>query len=577
MSPTDTVQTSRPRGFFLSLEPATLLMALLFGVVALLVLTPLFLMLLNSFQLGRPGEPIVYGLEGWRQAFHDPSMLSALWNTVSLAVTRQAIALVIGVTLAWLIARTDLPWKNGLEFVFWVSFFLPSLPVALGWILLLDDKFGLLNRWLQALPFIENAVFNVYSFWGIVWVHMTTTLGVKVLLLAPAFRNLDATLEESSRSCGASTLGTVFRVVIPLMMPAILVSTILGVIRSMEAFEIELLLGVPIGLYVYSTKIRDMVTYEPPEYAPATALGTMFLVVLLALVAFQRWYVGRKMFRTVTGRGFSTRVVALGRWRWPIFWLVALIAFSVTLTPIIMLGMGTFMRAFGYFDIPNPWTLENWQRVLSDPFLVQSARNTIVVGLGTAGAGVVFYGLIAYVVVKTRFAGRAILDFLSWLPWAIPGILMGLALLWTVFQTRVLLFLYGSVYLLMLALFIKSMPFGVQITKSVLLQIGPELEEAARISGGSWIQCYRRILLPLLTPTFIVVGLVCFMSAARDISTVVLLGSAQSRTMALLALDYAFGGQFERGSVVAFMTSILVIVIAMLARMIGGRVGIGGH
>lgn len=577
MSPTDTVQTSRPRGFFLSLEPATLLMALLFGVVALLVLTPLFLMLLNSFQLGRPGEPIVYGLEGWRQAFHDPSMLSALWNTVSLAVTRQAIALVIGVTLAWLIARTDLPWKNGLEFVFWVSFFLPSLPVALGWILLLDDKFGLLNRWLQALPFIENAVFNVYSFWGIVWVHMTTTLGVKVLLLAPAFRNLDATLEESSRSCGASTLGTVFRVVIPLMMPAILVSTILGVIRSMEAFEIELLLGVPIGLFVYSTKIRDMVTYEPPEYAPATALGTMFLVVLLALVAFQRWYVGRKMFRTVTGRGFSTRVVALGRWRWPIFWLVALIAFSVTLTPIIMLGMGTFMRAFGYFDIPNPWTLENWQRVLSDPFLVQSARNTIVVGLGTAGAGVVFYGLIAYVVVKTRFAGRAILDFLSWLPWAIPGILMGLALLWTVFQTRVLLFLYGSVYLLMLALFIKSMPFGVQITKSVLLQIGPELEEAARISGGSWIQCYRRILLPLLTPTFIVVGLVCFMSAARDISTVVLLGSAQSRTMALLALDYAFGGQFERGSVVAFMTSILVIVIAMLARMIGGRVGIGGH
>ena len=577
MSPTDTVQTSRPRGFSLSLEPATLLMALLFGVVALLVLTPLFLMLLNSFQLGRPGEPIVYGLEGWRQAFHDPSMLSALWNTVSLAVTRQAIALVIGVILAWLIARTDLPWKNGLEFTFWVSFFLPSLPVALGWILLLDDKFGLLNRWLQALPFIKDAVFNVYSFWGIVWVHMTTTLGVKVLLLAPAFRNLDATLEESSRSCGASTLGTVFRVVIPLMMPAILVSTILGVIRSMEAFEIELLLGIPIGLFVYSTKIRDMVSYEPPEYAPATALGTMFLVVLLALVAFQRWYVGRRMFRTVTGRGFSTRVVALGRWRWPIFWLVVLIAFSVTLTPVIMLGMGTFMRAFGYFDIPNPWTLENWQRVLSDPFLVQSVRNTIVVGLGTAGAGVVFYGLIAYVVVKTRFAGRAILDFLSWLPWAIPGILMGLALLWTIFQTRVLLFLYGSVYLLMLALFIKSMPFGVQITKSVLLQIGPELEEAARISGGSWIQCYRRILLPLLTPTFIVVGLVGFMSAARDISTVVLLGSAQSRTMALLALDYAFGGQFERGSVVAFMTSILVIVIAMLARMIGGRVGIGGH
>ena len=577
MSQPSVAQSSRPRGFSLSIEPATVLIALLFGVVAFLVLTPLFLMLLNSFQLGRPGEPIVYGLEGWRQAFSDPSMLSALWNTISLAVTRQAIALVIGVILAWLIARTDLPWKNGLEFMFWISFFLPSLPVALGWMLLLDDKFGLLNRWLEALPFINSAVFNIYSFWGIVWVHMTTTLGVKVLLLAPAFRNLDATLEESSRSCGASTLGTIFRVVVPLMMPAILVSTILGLIRSMEAFEIELLLGVPIGLFVYSTKIRDLVAYEPPEYAPATALGTMFLVVLLALVVFQRWYVGRRMFRTVTGRGFSTRPVSLGRWRWPIFAVVVLIALSVTLTPVIMLAMGTFMRAFGYFDIPNPWTLENWQRVLADPFLIQSVRNTIVVGLGAAFAGVVLYGLIAYVVVKTRFAGRAILDFLSWFPWAIPGILLGLALLWTVFQTKVLLFLYGSVYLLMLALFIKSMPFGVQITKSVLLQIGPELEEAARISGGSWLQCYRRILLPLLAPTFIVVGLVGFMSAARDISTVVLLGSAQSRTMALLALDYAFGGQFERGSVVAFMTSIIVIVTALVARLIGGKVGIGGH
>jgi iron(III) transport system permease protein len=155
--------------------------------------------------------------------------------------------------------------------------------------------------------------------------------------------------------------------------------------------------------------------------------------------------------------------------------------------------------------------------------------------------------------------------------------LIGLALLWTVFETRVLLPLYGSVYLLIIALFIKSMPFGVQIAKSVLVQLGPELEEAARISGGSWLQCYRRVLIPLLTPTFIVVGLLGFISAARDISTVVLLGSSQSRTMALLALDYAFGGQFERGAVVAFLTSLVVIVIALIAHVVGSKVGIGGH
>ena len=566
---------TQPRS--LSIEPATICIAVLFAVVAFLVLTPLFLLLVGSFQLARPGEAPVYGLAGWRRAFSDPSIIQALWNTISLAVVRQSIALVIGVVLAWLIARTDLPWKKSLEFIFWISFFLPPLPVALGWILLLDGKFGLLNQWLEALPFVSGPIFNIYSYWGIVWVHMTTSLGVKVLLLAPAFRNLDASLEESARSCGANPVVTLIRIVVPLMMPAILVSTVLGLIRSMEAFEIELLLGVPIGLFVYSTKIRDLVAYEPPAYAPATALGSIFLVLLLILVALQRSYLGQRLYRTVTGRGFSTNPTTLGRWRWPVFSVVALIAFSVTIVPLIVLLMGTFMRAFGYFNIPRPWTMENWHRVLADPSLIKSLWNTLIVGLGTALSGAAFYGLIAYVVVRRQFKGKAVLDFISWLPWAIPGILMGLALLWTVFETRVLLFLYGSVYLLIIALFIKSMPFGVQIAKSVLVQLGPELEEAARISGGSWLQCYRRVLIPLLTPTFIVVGLLGFISAARDISTVVLLSSSQSRTMALLALDYAFGGQFERGAVVAFLTSLVVIVIALIAHVIGSRVGIGGE
>jgi len=565
---------SQPR--LLGIEPATICIAVLFAVVAFLVLTPLLLLLVGSFQLARPGEAPVYGLAGWRRAFSDPSILQALWNTVSLAVVRQSIALVIGVVLAWLIARTDLPWKKALEFMFWISFFLPPLPVALGWILLMDGKFGLLNQWLQNMSIISGPIFNIYSYWGIVWVHMTTSLGVKVLLLAPAFRNLDASLEESARSCGANPVVTLIRIVIPLMMPAILVSTVLGLIRSMEAFEIELLLGVPIGLFVYSTKIRDLVAYEPPEYAPATALGSIFLLLLLIMVALQRSYLGHRLYRTVTGRGFGTNPTSLGRWRWPIFSVVALIAFSVTVVPLMVLLMGTFMRAFGYFDIPRPWTIENWQRVLADPSLIKSLWNTLIVGLGTAVSGAAFYALIAYVVVRRQFKGRAILDFISWLPWAIPGILMGLALLWTVFETRVLLFLYGSVYLLIIALFIKSMPFGVQIAKSVLVQLGPELEEAARICGGSWLQCYRRVLIPLLTPTFIVVGLLGFISAARDISTIVLLGSSQSRTMALLALDYAFGGQFERGAVVAFLTSLVVIVIALIAHVVGSKVGIGG-
>ncbi len=552
-------------------------MCVLMAVVAFLVLMPLALMLLNSFQLARPGQPPVYGLRGWQQALTDSSMLTALKNTMSLSLTREAIALVVGVLLAWLIARTDLPLKGSLEFIFWVAFFLPPLPVAIGWILLLDQQFGLVNQWLRFLPFVHHPIFNIYSFWGIVWVHLTTNLGVKVLLLAPAFRNLDAALEESSRSCGVTALGTLRRVVIPLMAPAIIVSAILGLIRSLDAFEVELLLGVPIRLFVYSTKIRDLVTFEPPQYAPALALGTILLVLLLLLVAAQRWYIGQRVYRTVGGRGFSTRATTLGKWRWPAATAVTITALVVTLVPMAVLLMGTFMRAFGYFDIPNPWTVEHWRRVVADPLLVRAFRNTIVVGAGVAIIGTAFFTLIAYVVVKTKFAGRATLDLLSWLPWAIPGILMSLALLWTVFQTPFLLPLYGTVAVLILALVIKSMPFGVQLSKSVLLELGDELEEASRIVGGGWLQTYRRVILPLLAPTLVTVALIGFISAARDISTVVLLGSSQSRTLALLSLDFAYSGQFEKATVVAILTVVMVVAAAALARRFGGKLGIAGN
>jgi iron(III) transport system permease protein len=235
------------------------------------------------------------------------------------------------------------------------------------------------------------------------------------------------------------------------------------------------------------------------------------------------------------------------------------------------------MRAFGYFNIPNPWTLQHWERVLRDPLLIRSFQNTLIVGIGSAVIGVLFYSLIAYVVVKTRFWGRELLDLLSWLPWAIPGILMGLALLWTVFRTPFLLPLYGSVSLLIIALVIKSMPLGVQLTKSVLLQLSDELEEASRIAGGGWMTTYRRVVLPLLAPTLVTVGVVGFMSAARDISTIVLLGSSQSRTLALLALDFAYGGQLERGTVVAVLTVVMVVIAALIARIMGGKVGIATH
>ena len=564
------------RGSFFSwrkLSVPSLPMIVLIVVVGFLVLTPLFLMILNSFQTARPGQPIVWGVEGWVKAFSTPGIVKAIINTFNLAITRQTIALVIGSFFAWLIARTDIPMKGTLEFFFWLSFFLPALPEAMGWILLLDPKYGLLNQGLMGLG-VSQPLFNIYSFWGIVWAHMGGTISVKVMLLAPAFRNLDAALEEASKISGASGWHTFFHIVIPVMMPAILVTTILGLIRSLEAFEIELLLGTPIGLQVYSTKIHELVTWEPPQFAPAMALSTVFLGILLLMVALQRRYIANRNYETVTGRGFSVRRTPLGRWRYPAFALVLCFAMVVTIVPTSLLLLGTFMKLFGFFSIADPWTLDNWRATLTDPVLLRSLWNTLAIGLGSGVIGVLFFAVIAYMIVKTRNAGRWLLDFLSWLPWSIPGILLGVALLWTFLQTKIFLPIYGTIYLLMIAMVIKSMPFGTQMIKSVLIQLGSDLEEASKVCGGTWFHTFRRVILPLAMPALITVGLVGFISAARDISTVVLLGSGKSRTLSLLMLDFAAGAEFEKATVVAVIIVGLVVGAALSARALGGQVGV---
>ena len=557
-----------------SLQIPALPMAILLVVVGFLVLTPLCLMILNSFQTARPGEAVVWGFEGWVKAFTTPGIVNAISNTFSLAITRQAIALLIGAFFAWLVARTDIPMKGLLEFFFWLSFFLPALPETMGWILLLDPKYGLLNQGLMGLGIVSQPLFNIYSFWGIIWAHLGGTVSVKVMLLAPAFRNLDAALEESSRISGASGWHTFFHIIIPVMAPAILVTVILGMIRSLEAFEIELLLGTPIGLQVYSTKIHELVTWEPPQFAPAMALSTLFLGLLLLMVALQRRYIGKRVYTTVTGRGFSMRPTQLGRWRYPAFALVLTFALFITVIPTTLLVMGTFMKLFGFFNIADPWTLENWRATFGDPVLFRSIWNTLAVGLGSGVIGVFFYAFIATMVVKTRHRGRWLLDFLSWLPWSIPGILLGMALLWTFLQTKIFLPIYGTVYLLMIAMVIKSMPFGTQMIKSVLLQLGNDLEEASKVCGGTWFDSFRRVVMPLIMPALITVGLVGFISAARDISTVVLLGSGKSRTLSLLMLDFAAGAEFEKATVVAVMVVGLVVIAALIARVLGGQVGV---
>ncbi|HEX9661896.1 MAG TPA: iron ABC transporter permease [Candidatus Binatia bacterium] len=545
---------------------------LLVGVLIIILAYPLGLLFLKSFAISRPGQETIWGISGWIEAFTDANLPMAVGNTFFLAFARIIITSVFAIFFAWVVTRTDTPFKGLIEMALWLGFFLPLLPMTMGWILLLDPYNGLLNKFLMNIFGFATPLFDIYSYWGIIWCHLAFSTSVRFILITPAFKAMDAALEEAARASGSSNLGVLWRITIPILAPALLASTALGFIRSLESLEIEMVLGIPAGIYVVPTKIWDLIHWEPPLYGRATALCSIFLVFIFLLIWLHRTVLRGREFTTVTGRSYMVRTFSLGRWRWVSCAVCIGFILIMILLPLATLVMGTFMEFFGNFDVEKTWTMHHWQSAFTDPVFLRSLKNTLVLGFGGALVGTLLYAMISYYIVRTRFPARTTVDVLSWLPWALPGVLISLALLWAVLGSGdSIKLLYGSVGLLVLAIIIKEMPLGTQIIKASVLQISNELEEASKTAGAPWLTGFRRILLPLLKPTMVAVGIIVFISAARDIPTVIFLATNQSRTLSLLMLDYMAEANMEKAAVLGVFLVLLIFMLLIIGWFLGFR------
>jgi len=487
---------------------------------------------------------------------------------------RQAIAFPIGVFLAWILARTDIPMARGFEFLFWISFMLPGVAATHGWMLLLDPDFGLVNTWSDYCLGVKP--FDIYSFWGIVWVHTIGGLDTKVMLLTPAFRRMDAAMEEASMLCGAGTVKTMFRVTLPVMPPILVVVLLLGLVRLFESFETELLLGTPWGFFVYSTMIVDLARQEPPLTNQAAALGSIILVFLAVFIPLQRRLIASRLYTTVTGR-FRHKLIELGPSRLLAAASMGFICLLAVGVPILSALGGSLMVRFGFFDLPHTWTLEYWRMALSDPRLLLALKNTLIIAMCSAGVGSIFFSLIAYIVVRTRLPGRSVLDTICWLPSAVPGVLAGLGLLWMFLGTPFLRPFYGSLFLLIIASVIGGITLSTQILKANFVQLGKEMEEASLTSGAGFWNTYFRIVLPLMAQTMVLIGVLNFLFAARTASSVILLATSETRTLALLVLDQISGGYREAASITMLLIVLLTTGLALFARSLGLKAGIQGE
>ncbi len=551
----------------------TVVYSMVFIFVAGMVLAPILFLFVNSFQMAPPGQSAKWGLGAWNVALGNSDIWLAMWNSIRLYLATSVFSWPIAIMLAWIIGRTDIPGKRTIEFLLWLSFFLPSLTVVMGWITMIDPTTGILNQMLRKLPFIggTSGPLNIYTFWGLVWVHLgQNAIAVKTILLIPAFRNLDAAMEEASRLSGAGVFRTLRCVVIPLMGPPIIITALLGFVRLWQSFETELVLGVPQGFYIYGTKLYDLINAEVPEYGQATVLAVVVIGMTLPFMVLQQRYSVNRNYETITGRA-RANPTGLGRERTPLFICVLAIEILVSILPVIAVTTATFMKVFGYFQIENPWTLDHWTRVLKDPVFLHAIRNTLIIGGGSAVVGVVVSLLVAYILVRSKFILRAQLDVMTWLPHALPGTLMGLGMLWMVLTF--LKPLYGSITLLVIVTVMSGITVGVQIIKSNLIQLGTELEEASRLHGASWLYTMWRVVIPALAPVLILIATLKFVSASRDVSTVILLASGDSMTLSLLQLDYMVAPYWESATVVAVVMTLISTGVALAARAFDIRLG----
>jgi iron(III) transport system permease protein len=298
------------------------------------------------------------------------------------------------------------------------------------------------------------------------------------------------------------------------------------------------------------------------------------MLLMVPLILLHRHLTTRRRFTTITS-AFKPQPVKLGAWRWPAFAFVLLIGLVMTVVPIVFLIMGSFMRIYGVFDVPTgTWTMDHWRAVLGDGAFLRMLGNTLALALGGSTLSAIVYTVVAYVLVRWRFALRGPMDFLTWVPAALPGILIALAWFWILLRTPFLTPLTGSIWALILVAGLSGMTLAVQLLKASIMQMGSELEEAAEISGGSWLTTMRTIVVPLLMPTMVVLWVIHFVAAAGNAIMPALLASPASKPLALRQLEYVLAGDLERGSIVGIIILLMNIGVAIAARLFGFRVGL---
>jgi iron(III) transport system permease protein len=556
-------------------------LALLFfsSLLVYLVIVPLLVLIFGSFKAVAPGTPDYFTLnltlDNYARAFASRYLPTATVNTAIFAIGASTIAFALGAFLAWVTERTNSPFRSLLYVMAVSRVILPGVLVTFSWIVLLSPEIGILNRLSMAALGLKEAPFNVYSMAGLIWVEGIELTPLAFLLLASAFRSMDPSLEEAGMVAGSAPLDVLRRITLPMMKPALLSALVLLFIRGIESFETPALIGLRARIFVYTTEIWLNSTRAPTDFGIAGAYAmVLVLISALLIVVYLKLTSHSEKFMTITGKGYRPKMVDLGKWRLVTGCAALFILFLVFILPMLTIAWISV--------VPNHLasSLEGFQRIslkayrdaLVFPLTLQGVQNSILLGVASASGVTLITAVVAYIVVKTKVRGRGILDFLTFVPYVVPGIIFGLSILW--FYLNVLPFLYGTLTILLLAYLGKYLPVAMRINVACMAQVHSDLEEAAATCQSSWGKSFLKITLPLIRPGLVAAWIWVFVHSFREIPTAMILAYPGTEPVGIVMFKYWEDSTYQRLAAFGVMLFVILLVSSLIAMHIGKRFGI---
>ena len=545
-----------------------ILYALLAALLAILVIYPFVVLLTSSFFTGQPGRLGNFTLANYTVWLRSWDLLPIILNSVIFSTSRLAIGLFFALLFAWAVARTNVPFAGLMAWMIPIPFFVPDLLTGFGWLMLGNPQNGVINQLAQQLFGTQQPVINLYGWGGLIFHASLNTISFMFLMLVGFFKQMDSSYEEAAITLGAGKIRLMTTITFPMLAPAILSMSLLVFIHGLESFENPLLFGNPGGVYVFANEIYRMLSYRhPPEYGAATALSVILILITFALLVVQWRKLGGRRFTVVTGKGYRpTRLRLPNPVRWSIFALFVIYFLLAVVIPIGQIVFNSFFEIFGLYG----WqyvTLKNWTNVLANGRALNGLKNTIIYATIAAVSVVLIGGLIGYIRVRTRHWLGYALELMAWAPWTLPGVVMGLALLWAWALPPQPFNLYGTALVIIIGFIVKGLPLGAATMQSAVHQISPELEESSRVHGGSWPRTVRHILAPLLRRGALATFLIVFAIASRDLTIPLLLYRDDTETLTVTLLHYYETGNMGTLAASSLIQLALVIVLLALDRM----------